>query len=251
MDRDYRLVVDQGNSHTKVAVMQGDEVVDFAHFDSCGVEEIVGLIADRKVRGVIVCSVVGTDVRLVETLRMLSDGDVIVLTNETPLPVKIAYSTPRTLGHDRIADAAGAAALFPGESILVADAGSALTLDVVSTDGVFIGGNISPGLSMRFRALEEFTRCLPRVTYREGKIPCFGQTTDEAIRAGVVRGIAAEISAAAADARRLYGCSRLVLTGGHAAFLSRFIDADEMNLSCEPHLLVKGLNRILIHNETI
>lgn len=251
MDSRLRLVLDQGNSHTKVAVMLGDEVVDFAHFDSCGVEEIVGLVGERQLSGVILCSVIGTDVRLVETLRRLSDGEVIVLTNGTPLPLKINYRTPRTLGHDRIADATGAASMFPGESLLVADAGSALTLDVVNAGGEFMGGNISPGLSMRFRALEEFTRCLPRVSYKEGEIPVFGLSTDEAIRAGVVRGMVAEILAAAHEAIRLYGAARIVLTGGHAPFLCRFLEGNGIDINCEPHLLVKGLNRILKYNETI
>lgn len=251
MDGDFRLIVDEGNSHTKVAVTQGDRIIDFAHLEHCDVESVMEFVGSRRLRSAIVCSVVGIDARFVESLRMAAGGMVVVLTSETPLPIGIGYATPETLGHDRVADAVGAVSLFPGEPLFVADAGSALTSDVVSADGMFEGGNITPGLSMRFRALAEFTGCLPSVTYKEGRIDTFGTSTGDAIRSGVVRGMAAEITAFARDAQAVYGARKAIFTGGHAEFLTRHLSIPEMEVIYEPMLLIKGLNRILIYNEKI
>ena len=226
-------------------------MIDLVHLQICGIEDILVLLGDRPLYSAILCSVVGIDIRLVESLRRIASGDVVVLTGETPLPVILDYLTPSTLGHDRIADAVGAAYMFPGENVIIADAGSALTPDIVSAEGKFLGGNISPGLSMRFRALSEFTGCLPSVTYRDAEIPVFGKDTCGAIRAGVVRGITAEIEKFALEAKKKLGSTVLILTGGHAPFLSEFLRMDGLEIICEPHLLVKGLNRILIYNETI
>jgi type III pantothenate kinase len=85
------------------------------------------------------------------------------LTHLTPLPIGICYETPETLGKDRIAAAAGAAGLFPGRNIAAIDAGTALTIDLITDKGFFAGGNISPGLRMRFAALHQQTYSLPQI----------------------------------------------------------------------------------------
>ena len=85
-----------------------------------------------------------------------------ILSHNSKLPFKIEYETPETLGTDRIAGVAGAFNLFPQSELLVIDAGTAITYDFLS-EGIYRGGNISPGLNMRFRALNKFTGKLPLV----------------------------------------------------------------------------------------
>ena len=81
-------------------------------------------------------------------------------------PFKIAYDTPETLGTDRIAGMAGAFSMFPLSDLLLIDAGTAITYDYLS-EGIYKGGNISPGLNMRFRALNKFTGKLPLLTFAD------------------------------------------------------------------------------------
>lgn len=257
MDRKLRLIIDVGNSHAKVALTLWDEIVDFSHIEKCTIENIVEFLDRRKIGSAIYSSVTGTDARFVESLRQIIPF-VIVLTPGIPLPLVLEYDDPLSLGTDRIADAVGANALFPDENIAVVDAGSALTLDVVSSSGRFLGGNISPGLSMRFRALNEFTCGLPRVTYGDRHVASsIGRSTEEAIKNGVLHGIAAEIESFGKIAARDFRCSRLLMTGGHAPVILEYMDVDTLtsefllNVSLQPRLLITGLNRILIYNETI
>jgi type III pantothenate kinase len=101
-------------------------------------------------------------------------------------PSKLNMILLRHLGPDRIAAVAGAFNLFPLEDILVIDAGTALTFEFLSSN-IYKGGNISPGLQMRFKALNKFTDRLPLVTPTE--IFSFpGRNTTDAIAAGVITG---------------------------------------------------------------
>lgn len=143
------------------------------------------------------------------------------LSCELPLPLAIDYRSPHTLGADRIAAAAGAVTLgIAGEGpVLIADAGTALTLDVVSAEGRFLGGNISPGVRMRIEALHGHTAHLPAIA-SEGDTPLIGYSTDTALRAGCVGGVAREIDALA-DALARDGAPALtVLTGGDAELIA-------------------------------
>ena len=108
------------------------------------------------------------------------------------LPVDISYDTPKTLGKDRVAAVVAANYLKPNKNVLVIDAGTAITYDVIESSGIFIGGNISPGMTTRFRALNQFTKRLPMVTERED-IPILGTSTETAILGGVVNGIIYEM----------------------------------------------------------
>ena len=89
------------------------------------------------------------------------------LRNLVSLPIKVRYKTPETLGRDRLAAAVGANYLQPGKDLLVIDAGTAITYELVDASGSYLGGNISPGMTTRFRALNQFTKKLPLVTEQE------------------------------------------------------------------------------------
>jgi type III pantothenate kinase len=169
------------------------------------------------------------------------------LTHETPLPIRNAYGTPQTLGRDRLAGAVGAWRLFPGENVLVLDAGTCLKYDFVRADGVYLGGSISPGLSMRFAALSHFTARLPLLEQRDGD-GLVGTSTETAIRTGVQYGAQFEAEGfwrAYADEQ---SAQRLVLTGGDADFFATRL---KMPLFAAPHLVLIGLTTILEHNVRI
>lgn len=141
------------------------------------------------------------------------------VTAESRLPVTIDYGTPATLGLDRLMAAAAATKLYPGEEVMIADAGTALTIDIVSAGGVFRGGNISAGLSMRLQALHKFTSRLPEVETLVCERGHIGHDTVSALQYGALWGVAYEIAGNLAYAAKSYGCRRLIVAGGDALFL--------------------------------
>lgn len=244
------LTIDQGNTAVKASVVDDGKIVDTVRMSSPSLEQTESLLGKWDVDGVVYCSVAGLDVRFAESLRMMLSQPLLVLGHSTPLPIDVDYASPRTLGLDRVAAAAGAVCIYGREPMLVADAGTALTLDVVDGRGAFLGGNISPGLALRFRALHSFTSRLPLVE-AEGELPSFGYDTVTAIRSGAVRGIVAEINDTALRAAAEHGVRRTVITGGDAAFLMPLLDATRTEINIQPDLIAVGLYSIFKHNENL
>lgn len=237
------LTIDQGNSSAKTAVWHDDELVATSVYPCLSKHEIESIVLQHGVTAAIYSSVASVGDEVVNTLRDILDGNVVVLSYLTPMPVTIDYSTPATLGRDRIASAVGAYATYPKENVLVVDLGTAATYDVVTSDAHFIGGNIAPGVNMRLEALHNFTARLPIVD-AQGKCPLWGIDTETAMRAGALNGIAGEI---AYYRSRLPIGTKVVLTGGSATMIKPLLDFE---VDIEPHLVTKGLNCILRYNET-
>ena len=166
------------------------------------------------------------------------------LDQQTELPIENLYETPETLGKDRIAAAVGANELFPDQNLLIIDAGTAITYDLVSEKNQFIGGNISPGLEMRFKALNQFTGKLPLINYSD-EFQLIGRNTTDAIRAGVQNGMRYEIDQTIAIFNRNYQNLQIIMTGGDSNFFDK-----KLNYSIFVHfnLTLIGLNRILEYN---
>jgi len=181
-----------------------------------------------------------------EILQFLSESfDLFIeLDHETELPIKNLYETPETLGKDRIAAAVGANEFFPNQNLLIIDAGTAITYDLVSEKNEFIGGNISPGLQMRFKALNQFTGKLPLVSYFD-EFQNIGRNTTEAIRAGVQNGILYEIAQTIELFNKNYKNLQIVMTGGDSIFFDK-----KLNYTIFVHFNITliGLNRILEYN---
>lgn len=228
------LTFDQGNTRAKLSVFRimadgGCRVEgEFRYESAPTVEDVAELVETYGISGAIYCSVGHIDVRFVETLRGLICGELIILTHRTPLPVTISYATPSSLGFDRIAAAVGAVELLGKRNIMIVDAGTAVTEDLVTVspenEVCFLGGRISPGLRMRFRSLHELTSRLPLID-SHGETPVVGRSTELSIRSGVVRGLVSEIDGTFAEYRSLCQSSELtmILTGGDAPLLSDLI----------------------------
>ena len=170
---------------------------------------------------------------------------VLYVTGQTPAPVAVLYRTPATLGPDRLAAVVGAVTLQPGRPLLVVDAGTCVTYELVDAAGRYVGGNISPGLDMRLSALREHTARLPLVAPM-GDIPAMGYDTETAIRAGVVRGIQFEIEGYIRHYREKYPDLFVFLTGGNR------LNFDTRLKNCifaDKYLVPRGLDRILEYND--
>ena len=185
------LIADIGNTLVKTAVFSGNEMIFEQH--STVIEEalIENLVQTFPVRKAIISSV-GSDPEKYLTILKEKLEYIILPDHTTPLPIINLYHSPETLGFDRLAAATGAHFLFPHTNLLIIDAGTAITIDLVSEAGEFRGGNISPGLDIRFKALKTFTNRLPLVD-RDGDICLTGKTTEEAVRSGVWNGILYEL----------------------------------------------------------
>lgn len=243
----FYLTIDQGNSAAKLALWRDDRLEETHIVQSLTPAYITHYIAAHHgIDGAIYCSVAAKGTEIMASLAN-SVKKAIRLTGSTPLPISIEYGTMGSLGVDRIAAAVGAQASFPGTPLLVVDAGTAVTYDAITADGRFIGGNIAPGMNMRLEALHRFTARLPRV-----KVPrelpsglVFGNNTESAMILGAIYGI---VGAMSYYKSQLPENTQVVMTGGWANELSRLCDFD---ITVDPHLVSKGLNRILIYNENI
>jgi len=236
------LVVDIGNTSTKIAFYEGSSIVKKERLKSPDTGSVDRFIGKRHIRRAIVSSVNHDPRALINFLR--DKGAVVhLLSCKSQYPFKIAYETPETMGVDRLAAAAGALLYHPGADLLVIDAGSALTLDVV-IDGSFLGGSISPGLSMRFHALNEFTGRLPLIDVsNDFSFP--GRSTKDAITGGVVMGLVFEINEYIRTFEKRHEKLVTVITGGDSEIITSLTD---MKMFLHPDLVTDGLNYLLDYN---
>jgi len=240
------LTIDQGNTAAKMALWKGPELVGEViepHLTPEVVERYVDA-APGRVTAALYCSVAERGAQLLEVLRRRGIR-VGRLGASTPMPIAIGYATPQTLGADRMAAAAGAWSLHPGKPLLVVDAGTAVTYDYVDPSGLFVGGNIAPGMRMRLEALHRFTARLPRLEVPREIKPdhILGRDTREAMILGAVYGIVGAISFYRSS---LPADTVTVITGGWAETLAGICD-----FPVEPvqNLVSLGLNSIIIFNE--
>ncbi len=235
------LAIDIGNSRAKLTLLDNGKVVDVLqtpHLDIPYLEEV--LSARPGVEAVALLSSRGPETGLEEWLRARAKR-VLRFDSTVETPLKNAYRTPETLGPDRLAAAVGAYTLYPGEPLLVADFGTAITIDLVSAEGVFLGGNISPGAATRFRALHEFTGRLPLRELSERE-QWLGTDTDGAVENGVIRGIVYEIEGYIRDSEQKYPGLRTIFTGGDGIFFAKRL---KNPIFATYDLVAYGLNCIL------
>ncbi len=239
------LVLDLGNSFGKIAVCEGKEVIEAATYEKVTSREIAYFHTRYpETDGAIVSSVVNDSREIIDYLNNLYPT-CIELNHSTPTPLINCYRTPETLGYDRLAAAVGAHTRYPGADVLVIDAGTALTYDIVTAGGEFLGGNISPGLEIRFKALNRYTSRLPHMDRPEEIPPLLGSSTREAIQSGVVNGLLYEMEGFIAALSQNHPKLQVVLTGGDAKY---FVGKLKSSIFVDLNLNLIGLNRILEHN---
>jgi type III pantothenate kinase len=234
------LVIDIGNTLKKVAVFtEKGKMIQFFQEKRLTVEFLEPLFEKYFIRRAIVSSVGDEEAEALAWIE--ARARLVRFTHKCRLPIKLDYATPETLGTDRIANAVGAHALYPNRNVLSIMAGTCLVADFVNAEGVYQGGSISPGLRMRFQALQQFTARLPLVEPEE-IVPFTGSTTQKSILAGVVLGMAYEIDGWVADYKKFFSPVKVIFSGGDAELLRNFI---KKRIFAAPNPILLGLHKIL------
>jgi len=236
------LIVDIGNTSTKLALYDGSKKINARRINDLTRKELEKELSGLLIEHAIISSVIKLPLSITDLFSSRIPY-VHYLSTNSKLPFKIGYETPETLGPDRIAGIAGAFNLFPHSELLVIDAGTAITYDFLS-NGIYRGGNISPGMNMRFKALNKFTGKLPILAPAEN-FTNPGRNTADAILAGVIMGVTYEINEYIRTFEKKCTDNKILLTGGDGGFLK---DRITYQLTYMPDIVIDGLNYILEYN---
>jgi len=235
------LTIDIGNTLTKAQWFTTDGPSGELLTGPSEAEFILSLLMNPLADRLAIASVVKLDDRLLSIIR---ERDALLVHSKTPFPIINNYGTPETLGIDRICAAIGARTHFPESPVLAIDMGTCITYELVSREGAYLGGGISPGMRMRFRALSEHTDKLPLLT--PGPTPdLIGNDTPSCIRSGVQLGVIAEVDGIMDRYSERFPGLRTVGTGGDFPF---FESAFKRPIFADPILVLRGLHEILLHN---
>lgn len=239
-----RLILDFGNTLFKAAVFDQQKLIHKFFGDQLHIDDLLRLKSDfPELNKAIYSSVIELNPKLKEFLY--SEFDTLELTHHTLLPIQNQYQTPETLGKDRLAAAVGAAQLYPNKNLLIVDAGSSITYEIV-IGNTYLGGAISPGIAMRFKALHQFTGKLPWITTPTEQVNILGKNTKEAILSGVMQGILMEVDGIINHYKKRYPDLFVIITGGD---LKHFDKNLKNNIFAAENLVLQGLNFILEYND--
>ena len=237
------LVIDVGNTRIKLAIFKNSKLI---HYESITLEgfviKAIELIKKFECTNAIISSVSSVKKTQIDKLR--AEINLIELNFKTKVPFKNKYSTPETLGVDRIALVSSAILKFPNQNALIIDAGSCITYDFIDSRGYYFGGAISPGINMRYKSLNTFTDKLPLLDPKYVS-QLIGDSTEISIHIGVINGAISEIDSFIDRYRKINEDLTVVLTGGDANFLANRL---KNSIFANPFFLLEGLNRILIYN---
>src|ERR1035437_2524540 len=235
-----QLVIDIGNTRVKAALFDKNELKNNFVFETNAELLAANLFEQYPISHCIIASVVNEIDAFVTQLK--EKTNVLLFTNETAIPIINNYESAQTLGSDRLASAAGGNFLFPQKNILIIDAGTCIKYNFVNDRNEYIGGGISPGLEMRFKALHTFTARLPLLKNDKNFENLVGKTTNERILSGVEMGAIAEVEGIISRYQQLYPDLIIVLTGGDVNF---FAERLKKPIFADQFLILKGLNEIL------
>ncbi|MCR8558576.1 type III pantothenate kinase [Mucilaginibacter sp. BJC16-A38] len=242
------LVIDIGNTFTKIAVFDNNQLLQTEHYQPADSSIINKILTDYPIKRAIISSVkkdreewqglLAQKVKLIYFSAGMTSG----ITNH--------YLTPNTLGLDRLAAVIGVYHLYPGKDNLVIDGGTCITYDWVDAAGNYFGGSISPGLNMRYKALNNYTAGLPLINADETFNAKGGDSTASAILSGVQNGIKYELEGFIESYKSSEKELNIVLTGGDSIFFDSLLKNSIFApcIKIEPHLVLKGLNAAIQTN---
>jgi type III pantothenate kinase len=237
------LIIDTGNTRTKLALYKNDKLQSLKKVKNKKTLSVLkNLFQDTSISNAIISSVADIDD---EVLFFLEDkiNSLIILNSATKIPFKNLYRTPKTLGVDRIALMAASQNNYPNTNVLVIDAGTCITYDLLNAKNEYFGGAIAPGINMKYKAMHHFTANLPLLKPKANV--SIGNSTKNAMHQGVINGTLLEIEGIINQYKKNNDNLTVVLTGGDTIFLAKLLKS---SIFANPNFLLEGLNHILNYN---
>ncbi|GGH17160.1 type III pantothenate kinase [Mucilaginibacter phyllosphaerae] len=244
------LVIDIGNTLTKVAVFENDHLLKAGQYQNPEETHIKGFLSEYKADRVIIASVKTTK----QPWQMLLEATLPVTYFNSSIKAGInnLYKTPDTLGADRLAAVIGANYLYPDTNNIIISGGTCITYDYIDADANYFGGSISPGLNMRYKAVNHYTAALPFLEADKNFTAAYGDDTASAIRSGVQNGIKYELEGFIKEYIKTTQGYNIILSGGDSIFFDTLLKNSIFApyIKIEPYLVLKGLNAaIQKHND--
>lgn len=232
------LIIDRGNTRTKIYFFKYNECVRQFVFMNEEDEAIKKCITSSSFEKGIISS--SADIP-----AYCQHQNILVLNYKTPMPIQLNYDSLATLGTDRIALAAGAQSVYPNKPALIISAGTCITIDFVDEDAVYQGGIISPGINMRFDAMNDYTASLPHIEFELGHFPLLGKTTHQSMQSGVINSVLKEVDGIIDELKSNYQDLTVLITGGDYKLFELQL---KNKIFVQPLLQAFGLNSILEYN---
>lgn len=240
------LAIDIGNTNITFGFFKGNRLLKSSRFPTSAAKGYKDFVQKEArgtagVQAIIVCSVVPYAAKaLLPLLKKYFSSAVFILGTDIKVPIKNLYKNPRQVGQDRLAAAYAACVLYAQKiPIVVIDFGTAVTFDVVSKNGAYLGGLIIPGMEMSLKALSEKAALLPEIKLAK---PSFilGKTTKDSMTSGVFYGYAAMCDGLTAKLKKRFGKKiYVVATGGNACRISPLSSSID---KVDTNLVLKGIN---------
>jgi type III pantothenate kinase len=244
------LVIDIGNTLTKIAVFNDDDLLQVEQYQQPGADEVKSLIEPYHIDKAISSSV--KKEKEPWQLMLEEQFTVVHFNSSIATGINNHYKTPKTLGPDRLAAVIGAHYLYPHTSNMIIGGGTTITYDYVDAGANYFGGSISPGLKMRYKALNHYTGALPLIEVDESFENSYGNNTDSAITSGVQHGVNYELTGFKKEYKKTQKAYNIILHGGDSIFFDTLLKNSIFApyIKNEPYLVLKGLNAaIQKHND--
>ena len=238
------LIIDVGNTLSKLAVFDHEEMIFLERYENLQVKDVDSVL---QAYPLIRAGMIGSVGHLNKAVPDYLEKHIRLhcINPDTRLPIHHEYTTLSTLGADRIAAVVAANRLYPGRNILVIETGTCITYDFIDGEGVYHGGSISPGIALRYSALHNFTANLPLLV-PVSEAGLIGNSTENSIHSGVINGLKAELNGIISMYERNYEYLTIILSGGD---LESFDKNLKNNIFAVPNIVLSGLNIILEFND--
>ena len=239
------LIIDVGNTRIKAAVFEQNTLVELFVFTKDVFLTEINFILNKfpKIKKLVFASVGNVEKEAFLSLR--NKAEIHFITHESKFPFTNLYSTPTTLGIDRMVLASGAVLQYPNQNRLVIDMGTCITYDFIDENDNYLGGAISPGLRLRYESLHQHTAKLPLLT-KNYPGTFIGNSTQESIHSGVINGVASEIDGFIELYKTQYAKFIIILTGGDAEFLAIRL---KNTIFANSNFLLESLNQTFQYNQ--
>ncbi|MBU3660964.1 MAG: type III pantothenate kinase [Flavobacteriales bacterium] len=232
-------VLDAGNTRMKLAVFENDTLLEVIPFENR--MELINFL--NKNEKIVLSSVV--DDSFLSDLSKKTNA-IFQIHFNLHLPFHLKYKTPETLGIDRICNVAAMNANQSFGNRLCVDIGTCIKFDFLDEQQNYLGGSISPGLNLRYKALNSFTAKLPLLEPTTS-VELIGNSTTSAIQSGVQHGMEAEINGIINRYQQKYGDLKIFITGGDAHY---FDFEQKNNIFADENLTLKGIFELYKLNAT-